>query len=80
MYINAYKCRAVGLTINEVKCMLFASSEPNEELMEKMYSSIPVRLERYGLIELVGGTWYLTGAGQKKLDLCVPQKREERTA
>ncbi len=72
MYINAYKCRAVGLTINEAKCLAFASSQPDEELMAKLYSSIPQRLERYGMLELIAGIWYLTETGIAKLNACAP--------
>ncbi len=72
MYINAYKCRAVGLTINEAKCLVFASSEPDEETMQNKFDSIPARLERYGMMELVTGVWSLTSLGISKLNACVP--------
>lgn len=78
MYINAYRCKAVGLTVNEVNCLEFAASKaPDEKLMAQLFAAIPLKLERYGLIEkTVDGVWQITAAGLVKLNAVLPARRE----
>lgn len=75
MYINAYRCKAVGLSVNEVKCLAFTANEsPDEQAMIQQFSlAIPRKLERHGLlVKTVDGLWQLTAAGQSKLNTCLP--------
>ena len=65
---NPYRCKAVGLTEVEARCLNFVRLHtPLEARMRQSFPKVSEKLERMGLIERIGGMWHLTEAGKSKL-------------
>ncbi|GAP11797.1 hypothetical protein BECAL_02991 [Bellilinea caldifistulae] len=65
---NPYRCKALGLTEVEARCLNFVRI--HTPLTARLKQSFPVvyeKLERRGLIENIGGEWRLTEAGRSKI-------------
>ena len=65
---NPYRCKAVGLTEVEARCLNFVRLHaPLEVRMRQSFPKVSEKLERMGLIERNDGMWHLTEAGKSKL-------------
>ena len=65
---NPYRCKAVGLTEVEARCLNYVRLHtPLEARMRQSFPKVSEKLERMGLIERNDGMWHLTEAGKSKL-------------
>lgn len=65
---NPYRCKALGLTEVEARCLNFVRlNSPLAAWLRDRFPGVYVRLEMRGLIERVDGAWRLTEAGRSKL-------------
>ena len=72
---NPYRCKALGLTEVEARCLNFVRLHtPLHARMKQMFPTVYEKLERRGLIEPIGSEWRLTEAGRSKLRVLLEGK------
>lgn len=72
---NPYRCKAVGLTEAEARCLNFVRLHtPPEARMRQTFPKVGERLEHMGLLERIDGMWRLTEAGKSKLRVLLEGK------
>ncbi|GAP05215.1 hypothetical protein ATHL_00044 [Anaerolinea thermolimosa] len=66
--MNPYRCRAVGLSALEGRCLVFvARCTPTEAQLLESYPLVYRKLARLGLIVEQYGVYQVTPAGESKL-------------